>query len=405
MHRLHPLIAAALLALAGCASTPPAAPERPSIPIDVRPVRGTDRFRVVTDGLEPEVSVEGVRQEDAGIARVVLESTLAALSEGPKPGAVVELRLGPATTRVQLVSAASNALLVVDVPPTDASVHPVNALATAAFAQAWEAWNAGDEATARKLALASVRIHPGNPLDAAAGSTPPGTNVQNHLAWALLAQITDGSESERWYVGALERSSRYLAAQLGATPAALLEPDRDELFAAARAIVRANQEAMAHMERRGGPGGPVEIPSPIRSGGEAQQILLPADFLGLYAAEPAATLLRDDRWIALAVDAFERLRADPVELLLATREIRSIYLQEDLFAPAPAAGSPEEKMLSALIADVARKAAAGLTEAEVAATLGADADPRVLGVARAKLGEQRDREAAWYGAALHAAEP
>ena len=58
----------------------------------------------------------------------------------------------------------------------------------------------------------------------------------------------------------------------------------------------------------------------------------------------------------------------------------------------------------ALIADVGRKAAAGLTEAEIAATLGADGDPRTLAIARAKLNEQRDREAAWYGAALHAAE-
>jgi hypothetical protein len=358
---------------------------------------------VGTQGLDPEVAVEGVAEADVAIARAVLESTLAALPDGPLPGAVVDLRLGPATARVQLVSAATNALLVVDVPPTNAQVYPVNALATAAFALAWEAWEAGDAQAAKKLALASVRLHPGDPLEASAVNVPDQANLQNHLAWALLGQLSDGAERERWYVGALERSSRYLAAELGAPPEALLDVDRDELFTAARSIVAANVAAAAEPKRRGGPGGPVEFPSPIVTG-EAETVLLPAEFLGLYSAEPAATLLRDDAWLALAVDAFERLRSDPVELLLATKEIRSLYLSEDLFAPPPPAGRPMDKMLSALIADVARKAAAGLTESEIAATLGADADQRTLAVARLKLNEQRDREAAWFGAALHAAE-
>ncbi|WP_373048242.1 hypothetical protein [Vulgatibacter sp.] len=399
------LVFAALAAGCATSSSSVATTQRDLPPIETRALRGTERFRVVTEGLEPEVAVEGVLPEDVTLGRAVLEATLQALPAGepPRPGAIVDLRLGRASARVQLVSASGNALLVVDVPPTGASVRPKKAMATAAFARAHLAWEGGDAAAARTLALAAVRLLPGDPLEAGSEESLEEANAQNHLAWALLAQLSDGAERERWYVGALERSAAYLATQLGGPPAALLEPHREELFAAARAIVEENLAAYAKAERRGGAGGPVEFPSPIWTT-PRQPVLLPAEFVGLYAGEGTAALLRSDAFLALAVDAFERLRADPVELLLATREIRSLYLQEDLFAAASPEGRPFDKMLSALIADVARKAAAGLTEAEIAATFGAEADARTLALARTKLAAQRDREASWYGAALHAAD-
>lgn len=390
-----------LLLLAACTAAGGAAPRDPA-PLEVREIRGTGRYRIVTDGLEPEIAVEGLRAEDVPYARTLLDATQAALDEGPQRGAVVTLELGPARVRVQLVSAASDALLVVDVPPTGASVHPVAALAAVALARAWDAHRDGDFDAARRLALDSVRLHPGDPLEAGVDAEAPGANRQNHLAWALLAQLSDGAERERWYVGALERSSTYLAAQLGAPPEALLAPERDHLFGRARAIVAENLAAMRTPAAPAGADGPVEIRSPIRTGDE-RKVLLPAPFLQLYARNPGAALLQDDAWVGLAVDAFERLRADPVELLLATREVRSLYLDDEFLHPAPPPAEPVDKMLSALLADVARNGAAGLTEAEVAATLGAEAGPEILGGARRKLAAQREREAGWYAEALRTA--
>ena len=388
--------------LSACATSAPA-PRQPAPPtIEARPMRDGAHFRVIAEGIEPALAIEGVSEADLPFARAVLEAALAALPEGaPRRGTVLELQLGKVASRVQLVSTAGAALLVIDVPPDGSGVAPIHAMAAAAFAQAFAAYEAGDAAEAHRLALASVRLHPGDPLEAS--QRPADRNAQNHLAWALLAQLTDGAEQERWYVGALERSPDYLAAQLGARPAALLEAGHEGLAAAARDIVEANLAAAAEPERPAGPNGPVEFPSPIWTT-PRQRVLLPQEFLGLYAADPGAALLRDEAWRALAVEAFERLRGDPLALLLATREIRSIYLRDDLFAAAPTEGRPFDEMLSALIADVARKGAAGLTREETAATLGAESDPRTLALARQKLREQREREAAWYGQALRAAE-
>lgn len=388
--------------LSACASTGSAQQERnaPTV-IETRAISGGDRFRVITEGLDRELAIEGVSEDDLPYARAVLEATLAALPEGetPKAGTTAELRFGKVSHRVQLVSTAGAPLLVIDLPPDGNGVSPRHAMATAALAKALSAHDEGEMNAARNLALASVRLHPGDPLEAATDERAGEQNAQNHLAWALLAQINDGAEAERWYVGALERSPDYMAAQLGARPEQLLEADHAQVTEAARAIVRARIAAAVDQKQPAGARGPVEFPSPIVTH-PPQRALLPREFLGLYAAEPAASLIQDDAWLALAVEAFERLRTDPVELLLATRDIRSIYLQESLFAPPPSDDRPIDKMLSALIADVARKAAAGLTQYETAATLGAEADPQTLASARAKLREQRDVETAWYAAAL-----
>jgi len=396
------LILTALLSACATAAPAPNTAEAPTI--EARPMRGGERFRVNTEGLEPEIAVEGVSADDLPLARTVLEAVLSALPEGkpPKAGTALDLRFGKVGARVQLVSTAAAPLLVIDVPPDGAGVSPQHAMAAAAFARGLSAYEAGEDGEARRFALASVRLHPGDPLEVSQKARA-ADNAQNHLAWALLAQITDGAEQERWYVGALERSPDYMAAQLGARPAALVETSHADLAEAAREIVQANLAAAAKQQRPAGAGGPVEFPSPIWTT-PRQQVLLPEEFLGLYVAGPGASIVQDDTWLAVAIDAFERLRGDPVQLLLATHEIRSIYLREDLFAPPPSDGTPMDKMLSALIADVARKAAAGLTQTETAATLGAEADAQTLALARTKLREQRERETAWYGAALQAAD-
>ena len=234
----------ALPLLFACATTTGTEAERTPVAIEVHPVRGTDRYRVLTDGLARELAVEGVAEADLPFARALVAATADGLREGPFPGAIVDLELGPAVARVQLVSATGDALLVVDVPPTGASVHPVAALATVAFSQAWEAWRSGDDARARALALDAVRLHRGDPLRAGAAGGPPRSNHENHLSWALLAQLSDGAERERWYLGALERSSRYLTGQLGATPEQLLAIDRPTLLDRAQRIVEENLEAL-----------------------------------------------------------------------------------------------------------------------------------------------------------------
>lgn len=396
MRPLRIVFACLLAACAGLSSPGGKAP-----PIDVEPLRGTELYRVVSNGLEPEVAVEGLRRDQVAFGRDVLEATLAALEQGPTPGAAVPIHLGPALARVQLASAAGNVLLVVDQPPVGAEAHPVAALATAAFARALDAWQDGDTEAASRLAAISIELHPGDPLEARA-SAPVQANAQNHLAWALQARLEEGSAGERAYVAALERSPAWMEAQLGGSPAALQEPDRQELQLLAARLVEANLAALQESGAREGASGVLELPSPIRSGGApAGTILLPAPFLQLYALPPGASLLQDEAWRQVAIEAFERLRAVPAELLLATREIRGLYLPGDLLLPAPPGeGDPAEKMLSALLADVARKAVAGLSPEEVGATLGADMPPQVAGTAARKLLTWREREAGWFAEAL-----
>lgn len=401
---MRPLrFALALPLIAACATAPRAeAPSAPRATIENRPVRGTDRFRVVTDGFEQEVAVEGVDAADLPLGRDVLEAVVVALgNDEPAPGMRLDLHLGSALVPVKLISAAGKDLLVVDAPPPAGNVRPDRALATAAFARAWTAWDGGDVPAARRQLLESIRLFPGDPLRSGAElDQPPGTNQENHLAYALLAVIAEGAEQERYTIAALDRSPRYLAAQLGAWPAGLIESRHETLDADARAIVDENLRLGAEAQPVGGA---VEFPSPIvDADGSHSKAILPAPFLALYYRDPVAKELREGPLVGLAVEAFERLRADPVELLLATREIRSIYLRADLFAPPPPvdAKRPWAHMLSALLADVARKSAAGLTPLEIAATLGAQAEPETLAFAHAKLREQREREAAWYNEAL-----
>lgn len=392
--------------LAGCASTQAIQAVAPGPSIENHPVRGTDRFRVVTHGLPLEIAVEGVEVADVLLARDVLEATLTALGgKAPVPGTDLDLDMGRARVRVKLISAAGGDLWVVDTPSTGPGAAPLRALATAAVARGFRAWEAGEPEGARRLAIESVRLFPGDPLQVQ--STPGesvAANPQNHLGWALLASLSDGVERERFLVSALDRSPSFLAARLGAWPDELLEADAQDLFRTARSLV---EETLGNVGAHDLTRSVVEVPSPIvGTGGERPLAVLPRPFLGLYFEGEAARGLENGPLVGIAVEAFQRLRGDPVELLLATAEVHSIYLTDDWFreAPAPGGNEPWRPILSALLADVARKAAAGLTPLEIAATLHADVEPEAHAWALVKLTEQRQRESAWYAEALQSVE-
>lgn len=392
--------------VAGCATTQSfeAAATLPTI--ENHPVRGTNRFRVVTNGLPMELAVEGVEVADVVLGRDVLEATLAALDgRPPVPGLDLEIALGKARVPVRLISAAGGDLWVVDSPPTGAAATPLRALATAAASRAVLAREASEPEAAHRLAIESVRLFPGDPLQVSPNPTQSvGSNPQNHLGWAVLSSLSDGVEQERYLVAAAERSPPFLAARLGAWPEELLEADSEDLFGTARELVHV---ILGGQKPTGLSGEVVQIPSPILdpSGGRPQSIL-PRSFLELYFEGRAAEGLKHGPLVGLAVEAFERLRGDPVELLLATSEVRSIYLEDDLFQPAPAPGGtdPWRPMLSALLADVARKTAAGLTPLEIAATLHANVEPEAKAFALVKMAEQRQRESMWYADALRSVE-
>lgn len=392
--------------LAGCAAGPSISTSAPRPLIENQPVRGTDRFRVVTNGLPIELAVEGVEAGDRILGKDVLEATLTALDgHAPVPGLDLEIALGRARAPVKLIRATGGELWVVDVPPTGDTASPLRALATAAVARAALAREASEPEAAWRLAVESVRLFPGDPLLASGARGRAGElNLQNHLAWAVLASLSDGADQERFLIAAVERSPAFLAARLGAWPEELLEPTTDELALSARDLVR---EILSSQEKVGLSSGVVEIRSPVLdSWGRRPQAVLPRPFLDLYFQGEAAAALREGPLVDLAVQAFERLRGDPIELLLATSEIRSLYLEDDPFQPAPEPGGNEawRPMLSALLADVARKAAAGLTPEEITASLHGEAAPEAKANALVKMSEQRERESSWYAQALRSVE-
>ena len=131
----------------------------------------------------------------------------------------------------------------------------------------------------------------------------------------------------------------------------------------------------------------------------------------LSAGENAERLRKDGKLREIAVEAYGRLRGSPFDLLGLTRETRELYLgapePADIHggksdAAPPRTGSeiawrPHLKMLSSLVADVARKSMAGLTDEAIRSTYDASADATV---AAKLLDRHRRLESGWYAGAM-----
>jgi hypothetical protein len=186
-------------------------------------------------------------------------------------------------------------------------------------------------------------------------------------------------------------------------------PARDLLVAEARAIIKTN----AALDRELAPSGVLVSPVWEERGGQAHARLaaLPREFRSRYFDDDArATLLERDA-LVLVADFTRVFSNDPVGATFALENTLTTWLDED--APTRVVLQSYRghlKLLTLLLADVARKASAGFDTLELAASWGClsmvhdpETDPPVDSIKsamRAKTTAMWAAEDGWKAAAL-----
>jgi hypothetical protein len=124
--------------------------------------------------------------------------------------------------------------------------------------------------------------------------------------------------------------------------------------------------------------------------------------------------LRKQETVELVTDLYAKYQADPIGVVLFTRNVTRLYLGETEPSAAfeiPSVGSapgksedvayrPHLKIVSALVADVGRRLAAGMSIPEIRATSGLTTDASLRKTGEAKLAALKEREDTWYRAAV-----
>jgi hypothetical protein len=366
-----------------------------------------------------EVEVVGVPRpvtdRAAALLSLVVDSVVS--GHGLVHGETWGTRLGGlwVLVRVLLVKdGADEAFRLVD-PEHKSAVEtpPGLALSTVMYLWAQHAREQGRLAEARMELERAIGLYPGDPGRRDVGP-PLGAvmNTENHLVYLAMAELSpDGGEGH--YRMALERSAALQRTEMDAD--ALPKVERNALLGDLRRMAQdALSSSGAFAEWRGGVS-PALFQSPLWSptlDGHVRRepTLLPREFARYcHDGAQAERLATDAELQDVIVSAYDKLRRAPLELLVATRDVRWIYRAQSGGVTGDDARNdarpyaPHHKMLSSLMADVARKVAAGLTLAEIRATLGLGGTGPMLASARNKMRAHATEEDRWYEAALGSA--
>jgi hypothetical protein len=224
----------------------------------------------------------------------------------------------------------------------------------------------GAEATLR----ASIGAFPGDPAHRDRSFEGLRFNTENHLAYALLAQL-DEDDADAMYRRALERSAAYELSELGCTLEELRGRSPQELEVMARAILSENLarpmlEELSESTRLFV--SPIWEPEAEGTRATRRACVLPKAFEGHYYAGATRSFL-EERGPELAASLFASLLSSPVDALTAVRQVRALYQHEQAPSlPIELGYEAPMNLLSLVLAEIARRHRAGLDEVSIVAS-------------------------------------
>ncbi|MCA9607801.1 MAG: hypothetical protein KC619_19465 [Myxococcales bacterium] len=349
---------------------------------------------------DDDLEIAGVPDAFAPFAEEVLRATRHGLRRAPpREDGLVAVGLPSSVLVVRLVEGPRGVDRLV-APEPDASPEdpPWSAIASIALEEALHWIAEGDAPAAEALLYDSLRAFPGDP------SRPEAHfggeyNRENALTYRALAFDVGLAGAADLLVAGLARSEGLQVRELGATARELVATDPTHLAELTRFLAFQLLREDPIGERLG-PGIAI-LHSPIvyigRQGLARGQGPWPLTFLDLFYRGAARRAVERDAAVEAIVDAIARHRDQPLELVARTFVTNALW-HEVREAPLAETGRPfvaPSRLLSLMLAHVGHGAAAGLDDAELRASLGADDAPDALRSAEAKLDAFGDTLAEW----------
>ncbi len=327
----------------------------------------------------------------------------------------------------ELSSHGQDVLRVVDLEHQEpVETPPLTAITAYSYMKALSLQEKGDDEHALKLLLSSAKLFPGDPKAQHYNLRNNAIiNQQNWLTYVALARAAE-KDQDRYFRMALERSPELLRYELGTEQLPVVA--KGDLAKDIKFLVEAAQKGPG-----GEPWGKRAKDAESAKGADIMSFLIspivepgsdgmisravnpaPVPFRAFFYEDPVAGSLRKPETIDLVADLYTKYQSDPIALVLLTRTVTRLYLGEtepnavfglpsDGSAPRKSEGTayrPHLKVVSALVADVGRRLAAGMSIPEIRATSGLTGDASLRKTGEAKLAALEEREGTWYSAAI-----
>jgi tetratricopeptide (TPR) repeat protein len=341
-------------------------------------------LRIHTRGLAEVAGVElelvGIPQshgDDAIGVLLAVAQALSARGAPPEPEERAAVDMSASSLVVGFVDSehGEGYLRVVDPFDLDDPESPLAALGTVAIERAIsllepEEGTEPDPLGAEAILRASIGAFPGDPANRDRSLEGLRFNTENHLAYALLAQL-DEDDADGMYQKALERSAAYELSELGSTLDALEGRSPAELEIMARAILSENLarpmlEDLSESTRLFV--SPIWEPEAEGTRATRRASVLPKAFERHYYDGEARRFL-EARGPELAASLYTSLLRSPAFALTAVRQVRAIYQHDQAPSlPIEIAYEAPMNLLSLLLAEIGRRHRAGLDEASIVAS-------------------------------------
>ncbi|MEM9864249.1 MAG: hypothetical protein AAF938_21800 [Myxococcota bacterium] len=287
----------------------------------------------------------------------------------------------------------------------DSNAQPKVLLATMMLWRAHGLAEEGRDDAARAELRASIAFFPGSEGKRSGIRMPFAYNWENHLSYALLADLSEGAERARYFDEALARSEDFELERLGDSHEALQGLSVAAVVRRAEAIGAENAAETKTLAM--GPGVTM-VTSPIRRRAESE---------GGVVSEQVMTIVPDfmARYRSAEVGGVQELGALIVEiprtssagaLLSLLEDVRSIFESGNDDAPALRSADRAyecgDRIVSMLLADLRRRTFAGLSMRELRAEYGLSEDAPARQTALHKMTDLRLRESGAYMEAMGA---
>lgn len=341
-------------------------------------------MRIHTRGLAEVAGVElelvGIPQshgDDAIGVLLAVAQAVAGRGARPEPEERAAVDMSASSLVVGFVDSeyGEGYLRVVDPFDLDDPESPLAALGSVAIERALgllepEEGTEPDPLGAEAILRASIGAFPGDPAHRDRSLEGLRFNTENHLAYALLAQL-DEDDADGMYQKALERSAAYELSELGAPLEELRGRSPQELEIMARAILSENLsrpmlEELSESTRLFV--SPIWEPEAEGTRATRRACVLPKAFEGHYYAGATRGFL-EARGPELAASLYTSLLGTPSLALTAVRHVRALYQHDQAPSlPIELAYEAPMNLVSLLLAEVGRRHRAGLDEASIVAS-------------------------------------